>query len=448
MTFDYDVFVIGAGPGGLAAAKQAATYGVRVGIAEREAIGGTCVNRGCIPKKFIVYAADFALHDRAATSYGWSECDRQFDWSRFIAAVHQQVEQRRQSFLKKLEQAGIDVIQGEATFIDPHTVAIDKRKITADKILIAVGGKAIKPQKIPGIEYAITSRQMFELPQLPQRLVIVGGGYIGVEFSSMMNAFGVEVTLMDRDETILSGFDDDVRAGVQQGLCQRGIKFLGNTTAKEIKRDSKGLQIVLEGNSTETLTADTILFATGRSPNTKNLGLENAGVELGDKGAIAVDPTSRTNQTHIYAVGDCTNRKQLTPVARAEGRAVARTIFDNRSPQINYNFIPAAVVARPEAAAVGMTEAQARKEFGDVVQCYRTQFEPLFYSMTNQSEQAMMKLVVDGSDRVLGAHMVGKHAAEIIQSLAVAIQQGTTKQDFDANLGIHPSTGEEFFLLD
>jgi glutathione reductase (NADPH) len=241
MTFDYDVFVIGAGPGGLAAAKQAAAYGVRVGIAEREAIGGTCVNRGCIPKKFIVYAADFALHDRAATSYGWSECDRKFDWSRFIAAVHQQVEQRRQSFLKKLEQAGIDVIQGEATFIDPHTVAIDQRKITADKILIAVGGKAIKPQKISGIEYAMTSRQMFELPQLPQRLVIVGGGYIGVEFSSMMNAFGVEVTLIDRDETILSGFDDDVRAGVQQGLRQRGIKFLGNTTAKEIKRDSEGL---------------------------------------------------------------------------------------------------------------------------------------------------------------------------------------------------------------
>lgn len=449
MTFDYDLFVIGAGPGGVAAAKQAATYGVRVGIAEREAIGGTCVNRGCIPKKFIVYAADFALHDRAATSYGWSECDRQFDWSRFIAAVHQQVEQRRQSFLKKLEQAGIDVIQGAATFIDPHTVAIDKRKITADKILIAVGGKAIKPQKIPGIEYAITSRQMFELPQLPQRLAIVGGGYIGVEFSSMMNAFGVEVTLMDRDETILSGFDDDVRAGVQQGLCQRGIKFLGNTTAKEIQRDSEGLQIVLAGNSTQTITADTILFATGRSPNTENLGLENAGVELGDKGAIAVDPTSRTNQAHIYAVGDCTNRKQLTPVARAEGRAVARTIFDNQSLPIDYNFIPAAVVARPEAAAVGMTEAQAREKFGDAVQCYRTQFEPLFYSMTNQSEQAMMKLVVDGnSDRVLGAHMVGEHAAEIIQSLAVAIRQGTTKQDLDANLGIHPSTGEEFFLLD
>lgn len=448
MTFDYDLFVIGAGPGGVAAAKQAATYGVRVGIAEREAIGGTCVNRGCIPKKFIVYAADFALHDRAATSYGWSECDREFDWSRFIAAVHQQVEQRRQSFLKKLEQAGIDVIQGEATFIDPHTVAIDKRKITADKILIAVGGKAIKPQKISGIEYAITSRQMFELPQLPQRLVIVGGGYIGVEFSSMMNAFGVEVTLMDRDETILSGFDDDVRAGVQQGLCQRGIKFLGNTTAKEIRRDSEGLQVVLSGDSTQTIPADTILFATGRSPNAENLGLENAGVELGDKGAkvasrtafgIAVNSNSRTNQAHIYAVGDCTNRKQLTPVARAEGRAVAQTIFDNKSPQINYNFIPAAVVARPEAAAVGMTEAQAREKFGDAVQCYCTQFEPLFYSMTNQSEQAMMKLVVDGnSDRVLGAHMVGDRAAEIIQSLAVAIQQGATKQDLDANLGIHP----------
>ncbi|MBD2304718.1 glutathione-disulfide reductase [Chroococcidiopsis sp. FACHB-1243] len=449
MAFDYDLFIIGAGPGGVAAARQAKAYGVRVGIAEREAVGGTCVNRGCIPKKFIVYAADFALHDRAAASYGWSKCDRQFDWSYFIASVHQQIEQRRQSFLNKFQQAGIDVIRGQATFIDPHTVKIDGRKVTADKIIVAVGGKSIKPSKILGIEYAITSRQMFELPQLPQRLAIVGGGYIGVEFSSMMNAFGVEVILMDRDETILSGFDDDVRTAVQQGLSQRGIQFLGNTTAKEIKQDATGLQVVLEGNDPQIVTADTVLFATGRSPNTENLGLENAGVELNEKGAIAVDAYSRTNQAHIFAVGDCTNRKQLTPVARTEGRAVARTIFDQQSPQIDYTLVPTAVVARPEAAAVGLTEAQAREKFGDAMQCYRTQFEPLFYSMTDRSEQAMMKLVVDRrSDRVLGAHMVGENAAEIIQSLAVAIQKGIAKQDIDANLGIHPTTGEEFFLLD
>lgn len=449
MAFDYDLFIIGAGPGGVAAARQAKTNGVRVGLAEQEAIGGTCVNRGCIPKKFIVYAADFALHDRAASSYGWSKCDRQFDWSYFIASVHQQIEQRRQSFLNKFQQAGIDVIRGHATFIDPHTVKIDGRKVTADKIIVAVGGKSIKPSKIPGIEYAITSRQMFELPQLPQRLAIVGGGYIGVEFSSMMNAFGVEVTLMDRDETILSGFDNDVRTAVQQGLSQRGIQFLGNTTAKEIKQDATGLQVVLESNDPQMIAADTVLFATGRSPNTENLGLENAGVELDEKGAIAVDAYSRTNQAHIFAVGDCTNRKQLTPVARTEGRAVARTIFDRQSPQIDYTLVPTAVVARPEAAAVGLTETQAREKFGDAVQCYRTQFEPLFYSMTDRSEQAMMKLVVDRrSDRVLGAHMVGENAAEIIQSLAVAIQKGIAKQDIDANLGIHPTTGEEFFLLD
>jgi len=264
----------------------------------------------------------------------------------------------------------------------------------------------------------------------------------------MMNAFGVEVTLMDRDETILSGFDDDVRAAVQQGLSQRGIKFLGNTTAKEIKQDATGLQVVLEGNNPQIITADTVLFATGRSPNTENLGLENAGVELGEQGAIAVDACSRTNQAHIFAVGDCTNRKQLTPVARTEGRAVARTIFDKQSLQIDYSLVPAAVVVRPEAA-VGLTEAQAREKVGDVVQCYCIQFEPLFYSMTDRSEQAMMKLVVDRrSDRVLGAHMVGENAAEIIQSLAVAIQRGIAKQDIDANLGIHPTTGEEFFLLD
>lgn len=447
MTFDYDLFIIGAGPGGLAASKQAATYGVRVAVAESEAIGGTCINRGCIPKKLIVYAADFALQERIAPTYGWSECKRHLDWSRLIEAVQQQVEKRRQSYLQTFQKAGIELIRGRATFIDPHTIEIDGRKVTADKILIAVGGQPIKP-KIPGIEHAITSREMFQLPQLPKRLAIVGGGYIGVEFSSMMNAFGVEVTLMDRDEQILSGFDDDLRSGVQNGLSQRGIKFFGSTTAKEIKRESGELQITLSGVSPQTLTADTILIATGRSSNTNNLGLENANVEVGEKGQITVDEYSRTTQENIFAVGDCSTRVPLTPVARAEGRAVANTLFGKRSQKIDYDFVPSAVFARPEAAAVGMSEAKAREKFGESVQCLHTEFEPLFYTMTDEKEQAMMKLVVDGkSDRVLGAHMIGERAADIIQSLAVAIKQGVTKQEVEATIGIHPTTGEEFLLL-
>ena len=445
MTFDYDLFIIGAGSAGLAAAKQAASYGKRIAIAEQEAIGGTCINRGCIPKKLIVYAADFALKERFASGYGWNECKRHLNWSSLITTVHQQIEKRHQSYLQTLQKNGIELIQSHATFIDPHTMEIDGRKVTSDKIIIAVGGYPLKP-KIPGIEHAITSREMFQLEQLPKRLAIVGGGYIGVEFSSMMNAFGVEVTLMDRDELILSGFDDDIRSGVQNGLGKRGIKFLGNTTAKEIKQVNGELQIILSGDRPQTITADTILIATGRTPNTKNLNLENANVEVGEKGAITVDDYNRTSQENIFAIGDCSTKVPLTPVARSEGRAVANTIFGDTE-KLNYDYVPSAVFARPEAASVGMSEAKAREKFGNV-QCLHTRFEPLFYTMTNQAEQAMMKLVLDGSDRVLGAHMVGEHAADIIQSLAVAIRKGVTKQDVEATIGIHPTTGEEFLLLD
>jgi glutathione reductase (NADPH) len=259
----------------------------------------------------------------------------------------------------------------------------------------------------------------------------------------------VEITLIETGEQILSGFDDDIRSGVQNGLSQRGIKFFGNTTATEIKQDAEELQLILSGDRSPTITADTILIATGRSPNTKDLGLENTGVEVGEKGAIQVDDYSRTSQENIFAVGDCTNRVPLSPVARSEGRAIANTLFGNQPQKINYEYVPSAVFARPEAAAVGMSEAKAREKFGESVQCFRTEFEPLFYSMTNQKEQAMMKLVVEQkSDRVLGAHMVGEHAADIIQSLAVAIKQGVTKQDLVATIGIHPTTGEEFLLLD
>ncbi len=443
MKFDYDLFVIGAGVGGTSAARKAAALGARVAIAEQEDVGGTCVNRGCVPKKLIVYAADFALQDRLASSYGWSECKRQLNWSKLMQAVHQHVEKVNQSYLQKLKKEGVELLRGHATLVDAHTVEVDEHKVTADKILIAVGGDPIKP-KVPGVEHVITSREMFQLQQLPKRLAIVGGGYIGVEFSSMMNALGVRVTLMDTNELILEGFDDDIRSAVQAGLSKRDIRVLNKTTAERIEQGPEGLELKLSGQ--ETLTVDTILMATGRAPGTKNLGLESAGVEVGEKGAIKVDEYSRTSQSNIFAVGDCTNRVPLTPVARAEGRAFACTVF-GQPQKLNYDYVPSAVFARPEAASVGMTEAKAKEKFGDV-QIYRTEFEPLFYSLTKQDEQAMLKLVVDKKDKVLGAHMVGEHAAEIVQSLAVAIRQGVTKDDLDATIGIHPTTGEEFLTLD
>ncbi|MEH2177247.1 glutathione-disulfide reductase [Nostoc sp.] len=447
MTFDYDLFVIGAGPGGLAAAKKAASYGVRVAIAEQEAIGGTCVNRGCVPKKLIVYAADFALKNQIAQSYGWSDCPTYFDWTLFIKSVHQHIDKVNQSYFQQLQKAGIELISQYATFIDAHTINVDGRKVTADKILIAVGGQPLKPN-IPGIEYAITSREMFQLPYLPKRLAIIGGGYIGVEFCSMMHAFGCEVTVIEKDEMILSGFDDGICSAVQEGLIKRGIKFFTNSTVQEIKYSEEGLLLTITGESQEIITADTILVATGYVPNTKNLGLENAHVELGEHGAIKVDEYSRTSQENIFAVGDCTSRVQLTPVAKAEGIAFADTVFGNKAQKLNYDYVPTAVFCRPEAASVGMTEAKAREKFGESVECYCTQFQPLLYQMIEQDKPTIMKLVLNAdSGQVLGAHMVGEHAADIIQSLGVAIRKGITKEDLDETIGIHPTTGEEFLSL-
>ncbi|MDZ8028158.1 MAG: glutathione-disulfide reductase [Nostoc sp. DedQUE11] len=447
MTFDYDLFVIGAGPGGLAAAKKAASYGVRVAIAEQEALGGTCVNRGCVPKKLIVCAADFALQNKMAQTYGWSDCPTYFDWTLFIKSVYKHVDSINESYFQQLQKAGVEIISERASFIDAHTISIGERKVTADKILIAVGGQPLKPN-IPGIEYAITSREMFQLPYLPKRLTIIGGGYIGVEFSSMMHAFGCQVTLIEKEKMILSGFDDDIRSHVQQALSKRGIKLFSNTTVQKIKYSEESLLLTINSESREIVAADTILVATGYAPNTKNLGLENAHVEIGEHGAIKVDEESRTNQENIFAVGDCTNRIQLSPVAKAEGIAFANTVFGNKPQKLNYDYVPSAVFCRPEAASVGMTEAKAREKFGESVKSYYSEFQPLFYQLTEKDKQASIKLVVNGdSEEVLGAHMVGENAADIIQTLGVAIRKGITKQELDETIGIHPTAGEEFLSL-
>lgn len=448
---DYDLFIIGAGPGGIAASRLAGQRGVRVAVAEQESIGGTCVNRGCVPKKLMVYAADMALRDRVANSYGWSRCQRYLDWSYFLNAIHQHINQIHQSYLQKFEQWGVDLMRGRAALIDAHTLIVDGCRVTADKILIAVGSHPLMVP-LPGIEYAITSREMFHLPQIPTRFVVIGGGYVGVEFASMMNAFGSEALVIEKEAQILHPFEETIRQQVQQGLRDRGICVLCNSSAKTIQRTDEGwLQVQVAGETEQTLNADTVLVAVGRVPNTKDLGLDRAGVAVGDQGEIQVDEYSRTSQDHIFAVGDCTNRLPLTPVAKAEAWAAIETVFGQQPQKLDYDYIPSAVFSRPEGATVGLSEAKARDRFGDSVHCYYNQLTPLLYSLMpdkNASEQAMLKLVVEGdTERVLGAHMVGEHAADIIESLAVAIRQGITKQDLDRTIGIHPTIGEEFLTM-
>jgi glutathione reductase (NADPH) len=447
MTFDYDLFVIGAGSGGLAAAKAAASYGARIGIAEHEALGGTCVNRGCIPKKLIVYAADFALQNQMAQRYGWSQCDNYFDWTRFTKSVDKHLDNLNDSFSKQLQKAGVDLIKGYATFVDNHTLELNGRKITSNKILIAVGGRPNLPN-IPGIEFAITSREMFHLPYLPKRFVVIGGGYIGIEFASMMNAFDCKVTVINNDELILSGFDDDVRAHIQQGLANRGIRFFHNSTAKAIKLCENGLLVDIKGDKQATVAADTILVATGRAPNIEKLGLEKLGVELTEKGTIKVNQYNCTNIDNIYAVGDCSSSLQLTPVAKAEGEAFAKTVFGKTPKTVNYNEVPTAVFSRPEGASYGMTEQQAREKFGDSVECCRTEFPSLLSQFGGSNEKTLIKIIVQTqTQQVLGAHMVGEHAADIIQSLGVAIRKGITKEDLVESIGIHPTTAEELMAF-
>jgi len=445
MTYDYDLFVIGAGPGGLAAAKQAAHYGARVAIAEANHLGGTCANMGCIPKKLMVYAADFGHLAEASKGYGWSGEQPHFSWTKFVRARDQTIERFRQSHERSLTKLGIRLIRDRAQFIDAHTLEVGEQKITADHILIAVGGHASKPD-IPGIEHAVTSKEMFHLPQLPKKIAIIGGGYIGVEFASALHAFGTDVFLMSHEHCILNGFDPAISTAIHKGFTDRGIQVACNTTAEEIIQTDRGLQLILSGDSAD-ITVDLMLCAIGRTPNLENLGLEQVGVEI-DQRAIAVDAHSRTSQPNIFAVGDCTDRKQLTPVALSEGRAFADTTFGDYAWTVDYDSVPSAICCRPEAASVGVTEPEAQTQLGDAVRCYQSEFQPLFHSLSGQNEKALIKLIVNGeNDRVIGIHIVGDHAAEILQGFALAMKQGITKQELDRAIGIHPSSGEELFSI-
>lgn len=454
MTFDYDLFVIGAGPGGLAAAEQVAGYGARVAIAEQNLVGGTCVIRGCIPEKLMCFAAGFSDLYQDGVGYGWSKAHSTFDWHQFMAAKDQEIHRLAKVHIQSLEEAGVELIQGRATFLDAHTLEVVGRQITAEKILIAVGGEAVKPE-IPGIEHAISARELFDLKQQPKHIAVMGGDYIAVKLAGIMNGLGSQVTQMLHEDHILSGFDEDICSAVTEEMTKRGIQILNNTAVKKIEQEQDDLHLTLSGTCPNTLSIDTVLYVAGHAPNLSGLNLEKAGVKVtrsrncyAHVDAIAVDANSRTTQPNIFAVGDCTNRLQFTPVVIASARAFANTEFGNNPETVSYEYVPATVSSHPEAATVGMTEAEAREKLGDSVRCYRTRFRPLFNSLAKRDEKTLIKLVVDStSERVLGAHMVGAGAVEIIQCLALALRMGATKKDFDATIGIHPSVAEEFLTL-
>lgn len=447
MSYDFDLFVIGGGSGGIASARRAAEYGAKVGIAEFDRLGGTCVNRGCVPKKLMVYASTFPNYFEEAQGYGWTVGASQFDWSKMITAVNNEVGRLNGIYQRMLDKSAVTVFRNYGKFVDEHTIAVGEEKITAAKILIAVGGKPVKPN-IPGVEHTITSDDIFHLTEQPKSMVIIGGGYIGVEFACILNGLGSDVTIITRADKILRGFDQDIRTEVQEAMENHGIKVINGRHVTAIKKTPSGLQIIDQEDAKPIVIADAIsLAATGRIPNLENLGLERTGVKIKD-GAIAVNNISQTSVDHIYAVGDCTDQVNLTPVAIREGRAFADSHFGNKSWQVSYDNVATAVFSIPEAATVGLTEEEARLRYGNGIKIYRAKFRSMYYTLPDKQEKTLMKLVVDqNTDRVLGAHMVGDHGAEIIQGIAIAVQMGATKADFDATVAIHPSAAEEFVTM-
>ncbi|WP_204141595.1 glutathione-disulfide reductase [Halomicronema sp. CCY15110] len=449
MSYDFDLFVIGGGSGGISSARRAAQYGAKVGVAESWTIGGTCVNRGCVPKKLMMYASRFPEQFQAATGYGWSQSDSKFDWPTLINAVENELKRLNGIYDGMLERSNVQVLPHYARFIDAHTLDVGGEKVTAEKILIAVGGKPVLPP-IPGIEHAITSDDIFHLPTQPHKAVILGGGYIGCEFACILNGLGTEVTQVIRGDKILRGFDEDIRDEIQAKMIADGIHIMTQTDIKHVAKTDAGVDVcVLLNGHEEHILADVVsLAALGRKPNIEKLGLENTQVELA-AGAIAVDKYSTTAEPHIFAVGDVTDKVNLTPVAISEGRAFADTQFGGQSRTMSYDNIPTAVFTSPEAATVGLTEAEAIAQYGaDNIKVYRSKFRPMFYTMPDIQTKTLMKMIVHAeSDLVIGAHMVGDDAAEIIQGVAIALKSGATKANFDATVGIHPSAAEEFVTM-
>jgi glutathione reductase (NADPH) len=442
--YDYDLLTIGAGSGGVAGSRRAAEYGARVAIVEAGRVGGTCVLRGCVPKKLLVYGAHFRDEIEDARGFGWTIEGASHDWGALIRTKNRELERLEGIYETMLANSGVTVLRGRGRVTGPHEVEVDGRTVTAERILIATGGHAYLP-KIPGIEHVITSDEALDLTERPERLVIIGGGYIATEFASIFSTLGTQTTLVLRGDRILRGFDADIRTAVEGEMQARGIGFRTGVEPVRIDRLADGFAVTL--TSGEVLEADRVMFATGRVPNTAGLGLEEVGVHIRENGAIVVNDRYETQLRSILAVGDVTDRFQLTPVAIAEARSLAERLYNDNTYRLRYDTLPTAVFCTPQVGTVGLTEEAARRMYASI-RIYRARFRPMKHTLTGRETRVLMKLVVDGaSDRVLGAHMVGDDAAEIIQSLAVAITCGATKKQFDETIALHPSAAEEFVTM-
>ncbi|NBD96064.1 MAG: glutathione-disulfide reductase [Gammaproteobacteria bacterium] len=442
--FDYDLFVIGAGSGGVRASRMAAAHGARVAICEESRVGGTCVIRGCVPKKLLVFASQFSEQFEDAAGYGWTAGESTFSWTELIAAKDREIDRLNGIYHKLLDNAGVTLFEGRGRLVDRHTVAIDGQRVSAEKILIATGGRPRVPE-IPGAELGITSDEAFHLDALPERVLIAGAGYIAVEFAGIFNGMGSDVTLAYRRDLILRGFDDDLREAVDAGMRGRGIDIQYHSAPVRLARSGESVEVTFSDDRSQTF--DCVMFATGRSPYTWDLGLEKAGVHTGEGNRIEVDRYSRTSVDNIFAVGDVTDRVNLTPVALMEGHAFADTQFGGMDRPVEHANTPAAVFSQPPVGTVGLSESEARERY-DEIRVFRSTFTPMKYTLSGRQEKGVMKLVVDAaSDRVLGCHMVGPDAPEIVQGFAVAVRAGLTKADFDRTIGIHPTSAEELVTL-
>jgi glutathione reductase (NADPH) len=445
--YDYDLFVVGGGSGGVRASRMAALAGKKVAIAEEYQFGGTCVIRGCIPKKLFVYASQYGEDFEDAAGFGWTIPEKRFDWEVLVANKDREIARLSDLYRQNVKKAGVEIVDDRAEFLDPHTIHLKKsnRKITAAHFLVATGGRPSNEANFPGIEHCINSNDAFYLKKLPKRVLVTGGGYIAVEFAHIFHGLGCDTTLVYRGEKILRGFDDDVRDCLISEMHKNGIRIINNRNFKRIdKRDG---ELFAFTDHDEMIETDAVMLAIGRHPNTDGMGLDKAGVTLGKKGEVKVDRYSKTNVDHIYAIGDVTDRLQLTPVAIHEAMCFVKTVFEGKPTPVDHHLVPTAVFSRPEIAAVGLTEAKALEE-GHAVDVYQSTFRPLKHTLSGRDTRARFKLVVDSkTDRVLGCHIFGFDAAEIIQMATVALKMGATKEDFDSAIALHPTAAEELVTM-
>ncbi len=445
--YDYDLFTIGAGSGGVRASRMASQFGAKVAIAEEYRVGGTCVIRGCVPKKLFVYASHVHEEIEDAAGYGWTVEGAKFDWKTLLANKDKEIDRLNSIYIRNLGNAGVEIIEDRAVIKDRHTIHLvnQNRDVTAKYILVATGATPNVHEGLPGLEHAITSNEAFHLEELPKRIIVAGGGYIAVEFAGIFNGLGVETTLLYRGERILRGFDNDLRVSLHKEMEKRGIRIICGKVFERIDKTGDHLTATLSDGSL--MDTDAVMFAIGRKPNTDGLGLENAGVEMLKSGSIQVDKHSRTNVDNIYAVGDVTNRANLTPVAIREGAAFAETVFNDNPMAVDHSCIPTAVFSTPEIGTVGLSEESAREQFA-AVDVYKSTFRAMKHTLSGRDEQTMMKIVVDrASDRVLGVHMIGPGSGELVQAVGIAVTMGATKAQFDATIAVHPTAAEELVTM-